>query len=64
MTGMQLLKPIRRFLVAILAIVGFATSPTALAWGSDGHKIIAMLADAQLTPAARKEVALACGLWG
>lgn len=29
---------------------------SALAWGSDGHKIVAMLADAQLSPAARKEV--------
>lgn len=28
----------------------------ALAWGSDGHKIVAMLAEAQLSPAARKEV--------
>lgn len=48
--------PIRRVLVAILTIVGLATSPAALAWGSDGHKIVAMLAEAQLTPAARKEV--------
>jgi nuclease S1 len=29
----------------------------AFAWGEDGHRIIATLADAQLTPAARKEVA-------
>nr|CBA32614.1 hypothetical protein Csp_D33030 [Curvibacter putative symbiont of Hydra magnipapillata] len=31
-------------------------APMAIAWGADGHSIIAMLADAQLSPAARKEV--------
>lgn len=31
-------------------------SHSALAWGSDGHKIVAMLAEAQLSPAARKEI--------
>nr|CBA32580.1 hypothetical protein Csp_D32860 [Curvibacter putative symbiont of Hydra magnipapillata] len=42
------------FHTCLLALA--AHSHHALAWGSDGHKIVAMLAEAQLSPAARKEV--------
>lgn len=41
----------------MICLVAFAFfQRQALAWGSDGHKIVAMLADAQLSTAARKEV--------
>jgi hypothetical protein len=40
----------------ILSVCLVAHVPAALAWGSDGHQIIAMLAEAQLSPAARKEI--------
>ncbi len=49
----------RRILRTLLHTCLFALavhSHHALAWGSDGHKIVAMLAEAQLSPAARKEV--------
>lgn len=49
----------RRFLRTLLnacLLALAARSHHALAWGSDGHKIVAMLAEAQLSPAARKEV--------
>lgn len=35
----------------------FVSSVTALAWGPEGHSLIARIADAQLTPAARARVA-------
>lgn len=40
--------------LALLCVTPMLSQP-AFAWGEDGHKIIAMLAEAQLTPAARKE---------
>lgn len=49
----------RRFFKSLLnacLLALAAHSHHALAWGSDGHKIVAMLAEAQLSPAARKEV--------
>jgi hypothetical protein len=42
------------FIAGLLALV--MQSSEALAWGSEGHKIVAMLAEAQLSSAARKEV--------
>lgn len=39
-----------------MGLVVAAYASAACSWGGDGHKIIAMLADAQLSPAARKEV--------
>jgi nuclease S1 len=47
------------FRCSVLALLCMAPlfSQSAFAWGEDGHQIIATLADAQLTPAARKEVA-------
>jgi nuclease S1 len=36
--------------------IALGISSNAFAWGADAHKIIAMLADAQLSPAAKKEV--------
>lgn len=41
--------------VAVVAL--FASSVTALAWGPEGHSLVARIADAQLTPAARARVA-------
>lgn len=42
----------RTFLWSLL----ICTANTAFAWGNQGHQVIAMLAEAQLSPAARKEV--------
>ena len=49
---------LKRSKLAVIAIgvLVFITTAPVWAWGSDGHKIVAMLAEAQLTPAARKEV--------
>jgi len=41
--------------ITVGAVTALTTIP-AFAWGSDGHKIVALLADAQLTPSARKQV--------
>jgi len=51
------LNQLTRKLVAITvgAVTTLTTIP-AMAWGADGHKIVALLADAQLTPSARKQV--------
>lgn len=55
--GFWHMKPakVARQCIAIFAIT-LGISSNAFSWGADGHKIIAMLADAQLSPAARKEV--------
>ncbi len=45
-----------RFKKSLLAISLAAYASWASAWGADGHRIIAMLAEAQLSPAARKEI--------
>jgi hypothetical protein len=51
-----ILRPLRTLIHA--GLLAFAVHGShALAWGSDGHKIVALLAEAQLSPAARKEVA-------
>lgn len=39
-----------------MLVLGIALSSSAMAWGGDGHRIIAMLGEAQLSPAERKEV--------
>ena len=41
---------------SIASLFLLASLPSAHAWGGDGHRIIALLADAQLSPAARREV--------
>lgn len=43
-----------RIALLVLSILGFCH--TAFGWGSQGHQVIASLAQAQLTPAAAKEV--------
>jgi hypothetical protein len=40
----------------IICLAAAVLSQIAMAWGADGHQIIAMLAEAQLSPAAKKEV--------
>ena len=48
-------RPLRRAL--LLASATLAISPTAvLAWGSEGHEIIADIARAYLTPSAKAQV--------
>lgn len=47
---------LRSSVCAALAVVGLLCSPAAHAWGAQGHRVIATLAQSQLTPAARKEV--------
>lgn len=37
-------------------IIGLLVSPAVLAWSADGHRLIAELAQAQLSPAARQQV--------
>jgi hypothetical protein len=44
-----------RYLLACLALAGVAPSP-ALAWGKTGHRVVAALADAQLSGLARAHV--------
>ena len=40
----------------LLAVALFALPKPALAWGDEGHEIIALVADAMLTPSARSQV--------
>ncbi|HEY2359095.1 MAG TPA: S1/P1 nuclease [Phenylobacterium sp.] len=49
------MKPLPTLLIALLATVGLAPS-SALAWGYEGHKVIAEIARGYLTPAARAKV--------
>ena len=43
-------------MLAALAALSLAFSSKAYAWGTEGHQVIATIADKQLTPAARAEV--------
>ena len=44
--------------IGFLALAVSALAPSAiLAWGNEGHQVIALIADDRLTPAARSEVA-------
>jgi hypothetical protein len=55
----NLIKPLIQTLrpaFAVLLCAATLISQQAHAWGEDGHRIIATLAEAQLTPAARKEL--------
>ncbi|MBJ6981439.1 S1/P1 nuclease [Luteimonas sp. MC1572] len=45
-----------RFLAPLLAIAGAFAAGDALAWSAEGHRIVARIAEAGLTPAARAEV--------
>ena len=47
----------RCIVVAVLLAVCLLAAPVALAWGPSGHRIVADLAQRQLSPAARAEVA-------
>jgi hypothetical protein len=42
--------------VCLIGLTTLTFCSTSFAWGSDGHQIVAMLAEAQLTPTARKEL--------
>lgn len=44
-------------LAAVLTLLALGTAPAAFGWGSDGHRIVGLLAEAQLTPTTRAEVA-------
>lgn len=50
------LTTLNRFKQLLLGLYVAAYASAAWSWGGDGHKIIAMLADGQLSPAARKEI--------
>lgn len=41
---------------ALVLLLGLATGSHAFAWGSEGHQVIALIAQSQLTPSARAEV--------
>ena len=49
---------LRALAFALLFALLFACMPEAMAWGESGHRVVASIADASLTPAARREVAL------
>lgn len=50
---MRKLRPVSRALLALMACI-FVTN--VWAWGAQGHQVIASIAQAQLTPSARKEI--------
>jgi hypothetical protein len=50
------LASFRSSVCAALAVVGLLCGPDAHAWGAQGHRVIATLAQNQLTPTARREV--------
>jgi nuclease S1 len=47
---------LKKIITSVLTVWIALTAQPSFAWGENGHKIIAILADAQLSPAARKEV--------
>lgn len=47
---------LRSSVCAVLAALAWLCGPDAHAWGAQGHRVIATLAEKELTPAARKEV--------
>lgn len=49
-------NPLRRLALGLLATWLAAATSAALAWGADGHRLVAEAAEARLTPAARAEV--------
>lgn len=55
---MHIFKPVSRHAPTLLAtlLIALLVAPSALAWGPLGHRIVARLAQAQLTPEARAEV--------
>jgi hypothetical protein len=54
--GLNSLRNLHTLLVGFTLTVAALIPQLALAWGSQGHQIIAALAQSQLTPAARMEV--------
>jgi S1/P1 Nuclease len=44
-------------LISAAAIVAAATTEPALAWGPEGHAIVAEIAESRLTPVAERQVA-------
>lgn len=46
-----------RLAATALALLALGAAPAALGWGRDGHRIVGLLAEAQLSPPARAEVA-------
>jgi hypothetical protein len=50
------LAALKSLVRAVLAVLGLLWGLDAHAWGAQGHRVIATLAEKELTPAARKEV--------
>jgi hypothetical protein len=48
--------PLNRALVPMLAIYALSASPTAFAWGDEGHEIVAAIARGYLTPQVQQKV--------
>ena len=48
--------PVRALQFFVAALFVLVAASSAVAWGTDGHQTVALLAEARLTPAARKEV--------
>lgn len=55
-TGLNPIPKLHSLLAGFTLAVAALVPLPALAWGSQGHQIVAALAQSQLTPAARKEV--------
>ena len=50
-------RPLQRLAaVAVAAVLGLGAAAPAFAWGEEGHRIVGLLAESQLSPAARSEV--------
>ena len=48
--------PVRALQFFLAALFVLAAASSAVTWGTDGHQTVALIAEARLTPAARKEV--------
>ena len=55
-TGLNPIPKLHSLLAGFTLAVAALVPLPALAWGSQGHQIVAALAQSQLTPAARKKV--------
>ena len=56
MLATRLFRWLRPLIVTALVVLGFSLSAPALAWGFEGHEVVALIARAQLTPAVRAKV--------
>jgi hypothetical protein len=53
---MNATRPLRPAGMVLLALAGLFATPSAAGWGTEGHEVIALVAERLLTPEARKRV--------